>query len=133
MKRNSFVTAPGRDTPEGKLHKYREACRVLAEMNKNQEVLRYMMELFGEVEDHISRVLIGLPLYELVYGRSGDSAKAFDHNGIQMKVSFKLRDTNTTLVYEASLRIQDVFELTDEDLRNRIVGSLRSSNGGLNA
>ena len=89
------------------------------------------MELFGEIEDKLTQIVGGLPPYELVYGRMGDSAQAFDHNGVQMKVSFKLRDTNSTLVYEASLKIADVFELTDEDLRNRILGSLQPINGGL--
>ncbi len=124
MKRDSFINGPSKDSPDGKLHRYKEACRVYAEMQRNWEVLQYMTSLFGEVEDKINIALNGLPLYELVYGFKGDSAEAFTHDGVKMKVSFKLRDTNTTLVYEASLKIGDVFELTNEDIRNRILRSL---------
>ncbi len=121
MKRESFISKPGNDTQEGKLLKYREACRVYEEMQKNQEVLRYMMELFGEVETKINQALIGLPLYELVYDRVGDSAQAFDHNGVRMQVSFKVRDTNSTLVYNVRLDVKDIFELTYDELINRIL------------
>jgi hypothetical protein len=132
LKRDNFINGPGKDSPDGRLHKYKEACRVMAEIQKHREVLQYMTALFGEVEDKINHVLLGLPLYELVYGFKGDSAEAYIHDGVGMKVSFKLRDTNTTLVYQASLSIGDVFELTEVDLKSRIEKSLvciRGHNG----
>lgn len=124
MNRAKFMSSEGKDGPNAKFLKYREACRVMAEMHRNKEVLNYMGEVFGEVEDKINRVVIGLAPHELVYERKGDSAQAFTHNGAKMQVSFKLRNMNTSLVYEVTLGLGDIFELTDQDLIARIRGLL---------
>jgi hypothetical protein len=122
MDRSKYISKTTTKAIDKKLDRYVEACRVFREFNELKLQLEHFGAIFGEVEDKINDILRGLPKYELVHEWTTEHelVEAFIHNGPKMQVKFKLRNLNTTLVYNVTLKTQDVFELTAEEIVSRI-------------
>lgn len=121
MKRDTFIKSK---TPEQspRLQRYREACRVFEEFNTLKKRLQEMAVIFGEVEDIINKAILNMPGYALIYEFYGkEQVEGYVHEGDKFQVKFRLRDENTTLRSGfITLKIEDVFELTQEMLIVRI-------------
>jgi hypothetical protein len=127
MNRNKFTSSKGKEV-SARMARYKEACRVFNEFETLRKSLQSMGVIFGEVEDIINKALVDMPEYDLVYRFSDgtDSTKAFEHMGEKFSIRFVLRENNTTLVSSRiTLKIDEVFELTQKDLIVRIRKQLK--------
>lgn len=81
-----------------------------------------MAVIFGEVEDILNKAIETIPNCVVIYEfRDKDQTEAYTHEGDKFQVKFKLRNENTTLrTGFITLKIEDVFELTQEMLVVRI-------------
>ena len=120
MNRNKFTISKGKEV-SARMARYKEACRVFNEFETLKKSLQSMGVIFGEVEDIINKALDGMPEYSLFYNFYSESVSAFNHMGDKFQVKFKLRNNNTTDVSGfITLKIDDIFELTEEMLIVRI-------------
>lgn len=121
MDRSKYISSKAKAIDK-KMNRYVEACKIFNEFNRLKAQLEHSAVIFGELEDKINELLRGLPNYEVVHEWTLDHkyTEAFTHNGPKMQVKFQLRNKNTTLVYDVTLKTQDIFELTDDELILRI-------------
>ena len=119
MNRNKFTISKGKEVSV-RMARYKEACRVFNEFETLKKSLQSMVVIFGEVEDIINKALDGMPEYSLFYNFY-ESVSGFNHMGDKFQVKFQLRNNNTTDVSGfITLKIDDIFELTEEMLIVRI-------------
>jgi hypothetical protein len=116
VQRRSFINSFGKQV-SSRQQRYREACKLLEQFEEIKLKLSTMTSVFLEIEAIILEALNHLPEYSLMYDfKQKGYSEAFDHNGINFRVSFKLRNISTTLVHCITLKIDEVFDLTPDDL-----------------
>ena len=125
MQRRSFINSLGKQV-SSRQTRYREACKLLEQFEEIKLKLNTMTSVFLESEAIILEALALLPDYTLIYNfKKKGYTESFNHDGIGFKVGFQIRNVSTTMCYNISLTIDEVFELTAKELVARIIKQIK--------